>query len=336
MDNMIVDPKPTHQTISSARISLILSIVILAVKFGAYALTHSQAVFSDALESIVNVITAIIALIVMKLVAEPADAEHPYGHGKLEYFSSAFEGGMIAFAALAIAYEAVKALIMGSEVHDLEVGMVVVAVAALLNFLLGMHLRGVGKKYLSEALMASSAHVLSDVWTTVGIIVGLLLVKVTGWQWLDPAIALAVAVMLAASGVKIVRQAAGGLIDEVDLKAVESLVSALNLHRKPGLIDVHNTRIIRSGRFHHVDAHLVVPDFWDALKVHTESHDFEQKVVATYPFDGEFAFHVDPCRQEFCELCDLESCPIRLKPLVEKRALTVTSVIKGPDYGNHE
>lgn len=333
---MIVDPQPTNQTISSARISLILSIVILAIKFGAYAMTHSQAVFSDALESIVNVLTAGIALVVMKMVAEPADEEHPYGHGKLEYFSSAFEGGMIAFAALAIGYEAVKALIVGSEVHDLETGMIVVAVAAFLNFLLGMHLRAVGKKYLSEALTASSAHVLSDVWTTLGIVGGLLLVKLTGWQWLDPAIALVVAIMLAASGVKIVRKAAGGLIDEVDMKAVESLVAALNQNRKPGLIDVHNTRIIRSGRFHHVDAHLVVPDFWDAVKVHTESHEFEQKVVATYPFDGEFAFHVDPCRQLFCPLCDLEDCPIRLKPLIEKRNLTVTSVIKGPDYGNHD
>lgn len=320
----------THQTIRSAWISLIASVGITSMKFVAYYVTQSQAVFSDALESIVNVLTAIVALIVMKFVSEPADEQHPYGHGKLEYFSSAFEGGMIAFASLAIAYEAVISLIKGPVLHKLEMGMAVVGVAAVLNLLLFLHLNWVAKKHHSEALLASAAHVLSDVITTVGVIVGLILVKVTGWIWLDPLVALLVAVQLLYSAYRIVRQSAGGLIDEIDLRSLGKLVTAINKNKKLGLIDVHNVKIIRSGKFHHVDAHLVVPDFWDTIKVHNESHEFEKNVVADYPYDGEFAFHVDPCQKEYCSICEFEPCPIRQRPFSQCRLVTVESVIKGP------
>ncbi len=324
--------KTTHQTITSAWISLGVGILVLAIKFGGYFVTHSQAIFSDALESIVNVVTAVIALLVMKAVAEPADEEHPYGHGKLEYFSAAFEGGLIAFAALAIAYEAVLALIKDHEVHEVQSGVVFIGVASLLNLLLSMHLRTVGKKYNSEALLASSSHVLSDVWTTLGVAVGLIFVKITGWQWLDPVVALVLAFQLAIHGVKIVRQSVGGLIDETDKGSLKSLCEALNHHLKPGLIDVHNLRIIRSGSFHHVDAHLVVPDFWDAQRVHQESHQFENLVVDAYHFDGEFAFHVDPCGRNFCKRCSLVDCPIRERKFEQIVPLTVESIIKPPAY----
>jgi len=324
--------KPTHQTITSAWISLGVGIIVLGTKFAGYFVTHSQAIFSDALESIVNVVTAIIALLVMKAVAEPADEDHPYGHGKLEYFSAAFEGGLIAFAALAIAYEAILALIKGHEVHEVQSGVIFIGVASLFNFLLAMHLRTVGKKFNSEALLASSSHVLSDVWTTVGVAVGLLLVKLTGWQWLDPVVALVLAGQLAVHGYGIVRQSVGGLIDETDKDSLVKLCESLNRHLKPGLIDVHNLRVIRSGSFHHVDAHLVVPDFWDAHRVHQESHQFESLVVQDYQFDGEFAFHVDPCQKNFCTRCSLENCPIRQREFKGAQALTVESIIKPPSY----
>lgn len=324
--------KPIHQTVSSAWISLSVGLLVLLVKFLGYYVTHSQAIFSDALESVVNVITAVIALRVMKAVAEPADEKHPYGHGKLEYFSAAFEGGMIAFAALAIGYEAILALLRGNEVHSISSGIFFIAIGTLLNFLLALHLRMVGHKYKSQALLASSAHVLSDVWTTLGVAVGLGLVALTGWKWLDPAVALLMAGQLAWQGYAIVRQSVGGLIDEVDTESLKHLCQSLNEHLRAGLIDVHNLKVIRSGRFHHVDAHLVVPDFWDAVKVHTETHDFEKEVVEAYPFEGEFAFHVDPCRQKYCKNCELIDCPIRVDSFVAVRKLTVDSIIKPADY----
>lgn len=317
-------------TLRSARLSLVLSFVVLALKFAAYYNTHSEAIFSDALESIVNIITALLALKVMKVVLEPADEDHPYGHGKLEYFSSAFEGGMIAIASVMIAYEAVMALLHGHNLQQLDIGFLLMLIATGINLALGLHLGAVGRKYHSKTLQASSAHVLSDVWTSAGVCVGLGLVRWTGLTWLDPAMALVVAVWLAWTGFGIVRSSIGGLLDEVDPASLEKLCASLNLFRKPGLIDVHNLRIIRSGRFHHVDAHLVVPDFWDALKVHTVCHEFEQAVVGKYEVEGEFAFHVDPCQREYCSICELEACPIRKNQFVKSRALTVKSIVQKP------
>ena len=319
-----------NATIRSARLALILSFVVLSIKFAAYLNTHSEAIFSDALESIVNIITAVLALRVMKVVLEPADEDHPYGHGKLEYFSSAFEGGMIALASVMICYEAVRALWHGHELKKLEDGFLLMFIAAAINLALGLHLRAVGKKHNSATLMASSAHVLSDVWTSVGVCVGLGLVRWTGLVWIDPVMALIVALWLGYSGWGIVRSAIGGLLDEIDTVSLSKLCHSLNQFRTPGLIDIHNLRIIRSGRFHHVDAHLVVPDFWDAVTVHTKSHNFEQAVVAQYDFEGEFAFHVDPCFREYCSICTLEDCPIRARPLEKPRDFSVKSLIQKP------
>lgn len=314
----------------AAWISAAASIFIFLLKIGAYRVTGSAAVLSDALESIVNVVASIVALFVIRFASQPADDEHPYGHGKAEYFSAAFEGGLIFFAALMIIGESVKALINHEPAQSLEIGLVIVGVAALLNLVLGLYLKQVGKTHKSEALRASGEHVLSDVYTTVGIMVGLGLVLVTKLPWLDPVIAIGVGLQLAFSGFKIVRGSWGGLLDETDEHSLENLCKSLEKNREPGIIDIHHLRIIRSGSFHHVDAHLVVPEYWDVARVHSETHLFENKVVSDYPFDGEIAFHLDPCKKSYCEICDVENCPIRLLPFRSLRPFSVKSLTEGP------
>jgi cation diffusion facilitator family transporter len=323
--------------ISSAWISLVLSIVILAIKFFAYSQTGSAAVLSDALESIVNVMAAIVALVVLRIVSAPADEDHPYGHGKLEYFSSAFEGGLITFAALAIGYSALEAFLRGVPPRNIDIGLLLMILAAVINLLLGLHLMAVGKKRRSEALQASGAHVLSDVVTTGGVLSGLLLVKVTGLAWLDPLTALVVAGHLLYSGAKIVRKSIGGLLDETEDKTLAEIAEALKSHRISGLIDVHNLKVIRSGRFHHIDAHLVVPEFWDMKTTHEVAEAYEKAVVKSYPYDGEIAFHLDPCERLYCLSCDLNSCPVRLQQFKELRPFTFQTLTKGPrkDYSQH-
>jgi cation diffusion facilitator family transporter len=317
-------------TIRSSWVSLILSIVILAIKFGAYQMTHSTAILSDAVESIINVIAALVAVFVMRAVAEPADEEHPYGHGKLEYFSAAFEGGLIAFASLVIASEAIRALNGGESLHQLDVGAGVMMVAGVLNVGLGLHLRAVGKKYKSEALTASGLHVMSDVWTTTGVIVGLGIMHMTGISWIDPVMALIVAIQLGYSGYRIVRKSAGALMDEVEPESLKDLAQAFQTHRKSWVVDIHNIKVIRSGHFHHVDGHLVVPEFWDVARTHMYADQFEHAVVETYPFDGEIAFHIDPCERKYCSHCEMPDCPIRQRNFVNVRPLTLESVTRGP------
>ncbi len=150
--------------------------------------------------------------------------------------------------------------------------------------------------------------------TSVGVVIGLFVVKWTGWIWVDSVMAFMIAAHLAWEGSKIIRQNLGGLVDEVDYAAINNLAKAFKECREEGLINVHNVRMIRSGRFHHIDAHLVVPEFWDVDRVHALSNTYEARVISKYPFEGEIAFHLDPCHRKYCEMCDLDQCPVRKNP----------------------
>lgn len=311
-------------------ISFGASVFIFALKVVAFYITRSTAVLSDALESTVNVVASLVALIIMRYVSAPADEDHPYGHGKLEYFSAAFEGGLIFFAALMIIRESIDSLLRGAVAKDLEWGFGVMGGTAVLNLVLAIYLKRVGERERSETLKASGAHVLSDVWTTVGVMVGLLAVLWTKWTWLDPAVAIVVALNLAYEGYKIVRKSGGSLIDEKDPEVLLELTEALQKNRQPGVIDIHNLRMIRSGRFHHVDSHLVVPEYWDISHAHFMCHGFEKDVVQDYPFDGEIAFHLDPCKRAYCSRCAMLDCPIRRSPLKQVLPFTPDSLIAGP------
>ncbi|MGZ3772890.1 MAG: cation diffusion facilitator family transporter [Pseudobdellovibrionaceae bacterium] len=314
----------------AAYVSVIASCAIFILKLAAYKITLSTAILSDALESIVNVIASIVAFFVIRFASQPADDEHPYGHGKAESFSSAFEGGMIFFAAVMIVGEAVKALIFNEPTQKLEIGLFVVGGAAFLNLVLGLYLKRVGENHHSEALKASGAHVLSDVYTTIGVIGGLVLMLVTDLKWIDPVIAILVGLQLAYSGYRIVRESLGILMDEQDEDVLKNLTESLEKNKRTGIIDIHHLRIIRAGRFHHVDAHLVVPEYWDISHVHELIHSYESQVVNDYKFDGELAFHVDPCKKSWCKICVVENCPIRQASFEEARPFTVKSLTEGP------
>ncbi len=323
-------------TIRATWISLVMSCLIMGLKFYAFGLTQSTAILSDAAESVVNVIAAFVSVIVMKAVAEPADEDHPYGHGKLEYFSAAFEGGLIAFASLAIAQEAIRALIRGESLNQLGIGTGILLFSAVGNLVLSWYLKKVAREHRSEALKASADHVMSDVVTTGGVLVGLGLIYLTNIPWLDPLIALLVALHLGYSGYKIVRKSAGGLLDEVDQRSLHQLVKAFEEKRKDWVIDIHQLKVIRSGQFHHIDGHLVVPDFWDVANTHKCLDQYEKEVVSSYPFDGEIAFHVDPCEKRYCSRCRLENCPIRMKKFEGHQAFSAQSLIKGPQKDGSE
>lgn len=277
-------------------------------------MTRSQAIYSDALESIVNVVAAMMALWVIWYSAKPVDADHPYGHGKSEFFSSAFEGGLIAFASLMIVAEAVQAWIKGTTLERLNQGLLIVGAAGVANLVLGIFLKYRGDKLNSIALRASGDHVISDFWTSVVVIAGLVIVSVTGWAWLDPVLALLVGLWLAWTGLNLVLESIGGLMDQEDPAVLKSLTEVFTRSTQPGIIQIHHVRVIRSGWFHHIDAHVVMPEFWDVLKVHSKIDNFEKVVIQNYQYSGEMNFHVDPCRQAYCKVCELADCPIRREP----------------------
>jgi cation diffusion facilitator family transporter len=312
-----------QQRLTAATISLFVAVLILALKFWAYHVTGSQAVFSDAMESIVNVIAALSLISLLKIASKPADEDHPYGHGKAEFFSSAFEGGLITFAAFLIVAQAVGALISGNTLLQLEVGIIIVLGAGVANLLLGLYLVSVGKRLKSLALVASGKHVISDFWTSAGTVVALVLVHLTGWVWLDATAALLLGGYLGRTGFQLLRESTEALMDAENTTLLRHILELFSRHRTPGIIRIHYTRVIRSGRYHHIDAHVVVPEFWEVQKAHEETNTFEQSVIQDYEYDGEIHFHVDPCRRAYCRACDLPSCPVRQEPFREKIQFTI-------------
>jgi len=311
-------------------LSLLISLALLAVKFQAYRLTGSTAILSDALESIVNVVAAIFALGALVFAGRPAARNHPYGHGKMEFLSAAFEGGLIAFAAVLIVYEVVQALLYGVSLRALDTGVAVVLGAGLVNLALGVYLVRTGRRYDSITLVADGRHVMADFYTSAGIGVGLLLVRVTGFGWLDPLVAAVVALNLLWTGLRLVRQAAAGLLDEEDPALLGRLVDVLQPHLGEGVIRVHHLRAIRSGRVHHVDAHLVVPEFWSVERSHELAEQLGERVMKDLGAEGEMTLHTDPCHRIYCRMCDLEDCPIRRDLFLGRPPLTLDEAVQ-PD-----
>ena len=315
----------------AASVSLLVACLLLAVKYAAYEMTGSTAILSDAMESIANVVAALFAVGVLIFAGRPADRNHPYGHGKMEFFSAVFEGGLITFAAILIVWESVQDLLAGPEVRAVEVGIALTAAAGLANAALGWYLVRTGQRVHSITLVADGRHVLADFWTTVGVVVGLGLVRFTGLPWLDPVAALVVAVNLGITGLRLVRRAAGALLDEEDTTLLGQLLQAFECSLRPGIIRVHRLRARRAGRFTHVDAHLIVPEYWTVEQAHEASDAFAARVIDALPIDGEIIFHEDPCRRALCSICDVEPCPVRVEAFVTRPPLTLDEIVSADE-----
>lgn len=302
--------------------SLVAGVGILSLKFWGAELTGSAALKSDALESIVNVLAALFALGAEFYASQPADHDHPYGHGKVEYFSAAFEGGLISLAAALIFYSSIVGLIRGTELRSLDVGLAIGGFAGLLNGVLGKFLIARGKKYNSAIIEADGHHVFTDFLTTLGVLVGLGLVKLTGWKWLDPAMALMMSLFLARTGFLLIRRSAGALLDEADDATIDRIVAAVNTTREPQVIAIHALRAIRTGRYAHVDLHVVVPEFMSIRDSHQLLDRFEKKMIETAGIEGELHSHFDPCWRKYCARCAITDCPIRERPFQGAKPIT--------------
>jgi len=297
-----------------ALLSISAGLAILGLKYLSYALSGSVALKSDAIESIVNVVAAIFALGAVIFSGKPADKEHPYGHGKIEHFSAVFEGGLISLAAVFILMEAFKGLVYGVELKDLGKGLAVNLLAGALNGMLGWFLVSQGRKMRSKALEADGHHILSDFWTTIGIAVGLLAVKLTGIKWVDPVMAMVVGLLLAHTGFRLVKDSSQALLDMEDPEVLTKVLEAMNRVRTLDIIALHEMRTFRSGRFTHVDIHIVVPEFYPVRQAHDLCEEFGKRALVDGAIEGEVHTHVDPCGRMYCDRCPVEDCAIRQAP----------------------
>lgn len=301
--------------------------MLFAAKLIAYYLTHSLAILSDALESIVNVLAGFIGLYSLYVVTKPRDEDHPYGHGKAEFVSAAAEGGLIVSAGILIAYEAIVNIIHTQPLQKLDSGLILVAATAVINYVAGFFCRRTGKKNKSLALEASGRHLQVDTYSTLAIIVGLIIILITKLHWLDHAIALVMSVIVMYNGYKIIRQSLAGIMDEADLELLEKLITLLNDNRRPNWIDIHNLRVIKYGSLLHIDCHLTLPWYLNLRESHKEIDALGDLIKKEFGDTIEMFVHTDGCEPTGCPVCIKSDCQVREHPFKEKITWTLKNVI---------
>ena len=301
----------------AAVVSLLGGIVVLIIKFVAFFATDSAAIFSDATESIINIVASSVALFSIILSAKPADKDHPYGHGKIEYFSAGFEGLLIAIAGLVIIYSGIEKIIIGAEPTKLSFGIILLASTAIINLVLSLYIKRIGKETNSLTLIADSKHIQADVYTSVGIIAGLGVVIVTEISLFDPIIAILVAINILFTGYKLVRQSVGGLMNEVDDETMKIISDKILSIRKPEWIDIHELRFWKSANQIFIDFHLVMPYYFTIKEAH-KSDDLVTNEMRKILPDSQMKIHLDYCDYELCKYCEFSDCKERKEGIVEK------------------
>lgn len=300
------------------RVVTVVAVVLFIIKIIAWYLTRSVSILTDALESTVNVIAGFISLFSLYIAAKPRDENHPYGHGKAEFLSAAVEGSLITVAGFVIIYEAIDNFIHPRELKQLDYGIYLVAVTAVINYVTGRYCEKTGKKNNSLALIASGKHLQTDTWSTIGIIAGLVLIWFTKLKWLDSAVAIGFAFFIIYTGYTIVRSSIAGIMDEADIALLQKMVDLLNKNRRINWIDMHNLRIIKYGDILHMDCHLTVPWYLNVREAHTEIDALSSLVKKEFGESVELFVHADGCLDFSCRICNKQECTVR-KFLFEKR-----------------
>ncbi|AQX12048.1 cation diffusion facilitator family transporter [Elizabethkingia meningoseptica] len=301
-------------------------IILFIGKLIAWRLTNSDAVFSDAMESIVNIVSAFLGLYSLYLAAKPKDKEHPYGHGKVEFITSGVEGILIIVAGILIIGQAVNSLINGNHVKDLDWGILIVLITGIINYALGWYSLIKGKRENSLVLIASGKHLQSDTITTLGVVLSLVIVHLTKWYWIDSFVALLFGSYIIFVGYQIVRKALSGIMDESDEKLLKEITAVLLANRRIEWIDIHNMKIQQYGAHLHIDAHITLPWYYSLRDAHAEMEKVIILLAKNLDRQIEFNFHMDDCKPISCSVCQISNCPVREFPFEKKVEWTIKNI----------
>jgi len=275
-------------------LSLTIAVILLAVKVTAATLTGSSAIYSDALESVVHLFAVIFASWALRMAHKPADSTHHFGHDKVQYLSSGFEGAMIAVAAVMIFYQAGRQFVFGVEIDRVGLGIALTATAAAVNLVLGLALIRSGKSSGSPLLRANGMHVLTDVWTSLAVLIALLLIHWTGWLWWDPIAAIIAAMNILWTGVRLIRQSLAGLLDEADPVKERELMAVLERETTMRGVGYHNFRHRHSGHVDWVELHLVFRDAMSVRDAHASATAIEAAIAAHLGPQAKVITHLEP------------------------------------------
>lgn len=302
--NNITDKK------KAAWLSLIVGLAMFISKSIAYLITNSTAIYSDAAESVVHIAATGFALYSIYLSSKPADETHLFGYGKIEFFSAGLEGLLIIIAAFAIIYNSIKNILTGILPEQLDIGTSIIAAAGIINLLLGFYLIKKGKSTNSLTLIADGKHVLTDSYTSLGVVAGLILVLITNYFILDPLIAITVALNILFTGYKLIRESFGGLMNKTDLEILNTISNLLTQNKREYWIDIHHLRFWKSGEIIFVDFHLILPFYFTIKESHHEEEFVEDLLQSKFPLVS-VRIHMDYCKDEVCKFCDFKKCEFR-------------------------
>lgn len=315
-----------NESFKFQKIVAFVGVLLFLIKIYAWYKTGSVAILTDALESTINVIAGFIGLYSLYLSSLPRDENHPYGHGKAEFISASIEGALISIAGVIIIYEAISNLRNPKELEQLDLGLILVAVTAVINYIIGAIAVKKGKKNHSLALISSGKHLQTDTYSTIGIIVGLVILYFTKISWIDSVTALLFAVFIIYTGYKILRESISGIMDETDVLLLKEVVEFLEKERRENWIDLHNLRIIKYGSTLHFDCHMTVPWYFNIEEGHLEVDALEDAVKNHFGDRIELFVHLDACKEYSCSICSKTDCLVRKHAFEGKIKWTIENV----------
>lgn len=319
---------PAKENYFFQKIVVIVGMALFIIKVIAWQLTHSIAILTDTLESIINVAAGLFSLYSLYLSSKPKDRDHPYGHGKIEFISAGIEGSLITVAGVLIIYESVLNIFNIHEIRKLDFGILLIAVTGLVNYIMGVAAIKKGKKNKSLALISGGEHLKSDTYSTLGLVLGLFVMYFFKIYWMDSVIALIFALIIIFTGVKIIRKSYAGIMDEADEELIVQLVETLNKNRNPNWIDIHNVRFIKYGSSLHLDCHLTLPWYFNVREAHKELDALKKIIIDNFGNSFEMFVHVDDCCESIsCKICTKTNCPYR-KYLFDKEVLWTKEIIE--------
>ncbi len=313
----------------------LLSVVLFVAKMLAWGLTHSVTILTDALEGIVNMVAGFLGLFSVILSSRPRDTNHPYGHGKAEFISSAVEGTLIIIAGCVIIYTAIHQLLLPHSLVHLNIGLMIIAAAGLANYLAGRYAVQQGKKHNSMVLESAGSHLLTDAYSTIAVIIGITVLLLTNnhWPWLDSVVALFFAIITIITGYKVLRRSISGMMDEMDMGMLKKVIDVLQKNRRPQWVDLHNLRVIQYGSLMHIDAHLTLPWYQQVADADKEIHALEQLIQSNFSNRVELFIHIDSCMPYQCKLCAMSSCPERKEPFAEQLQWSIENIWEDAKHG---
>lgn len=321
------------ESIRLQKFVVLVGLVLMAAKFAAFFLTGSNAILTDALESIINVVAGGFALYSLLLSAKPKDENHPYGHGKIEFISATLEGSLIIIAGLSIIGKSIYNLFHPVTLQKLDIGIALTVAAGLVNYVVGVLTERKGNQTNSMTLVAGGKHLKSDAYSTAGLLVGLVIILLTGLAWIDNIVAMLFGGIICYTGYKILRASVAGIMDEADYELLRRIIKVLNENRRPNWIDIHNLRVIKYGPTLHIDCHLTVPWYLTVKEAHDEVLAIHKLIAEKISDDLELFIHTDPCLSGSCPICTNQTCDVRQHQFVKREDWKFENVISDKQHG---